>query len=249
MAAAWTPPILKTVAARTRGSRSCSPQIERHREWLTGSGELDAAAPVAPAAAGRDHPEGAGGGGGRPRAGRRPRGRPRLRRARGPLPRGRPAVRRASWRRRAGDPQARPPGHRRALDRGGPAALRGAGARRRGHRGGAPGGGARGDDPLRRDADRAARADDRPTPPSPSSWRGAARASTTCAWRATTSPRTTPGCARPGYEVLRERPTRGAGGCWVQFVHPKSAGGVLIELSMEDGEHGAIEAARTMERA
>lgn len=39
-----------------------------------------------------------------------------------------------------------------------------------------------------------------------------------------------------GYEVLRERPTRGAGGCWVQFVHPKSAGGVLIELSMEDGE-------------
>ena len=23
----------------------------------------------------------------------------------------------------------------------------------------------------------------------------------------------------------------GAGGCWVQFVHPKSAGGVLVELS------------------
>ncbi len=34
-----------------------------------------------------------------------------------------------------------------------------------------------------------------------------------------------------GLEVLRERPTRGAGGCWVQFVHPKSAGGVLLELS------------------
>ena len=41
-----------------------------------------------------------------------------------------------------------------------------------------------------------------------------------------------------GFDVLRERPTRGAGGCWVQFVHPKSAGGVLLELSMpgEEGE-------------
>jgi hypothetical protein len=36
--------------------------------------------------------------------------------------------------------------------------------------------------------------------------------------------------------VLRPEPTRGAGGCWVQFVHPKSAGGVLLELS--EGEHG-----------
>jgi methylmalonyl-CoA/ethylmalonyl-CoA epimerase len=34
-----------------------------------------------------------------------------------------------------------------------------------------------------------------------------------------------------GYRVLRDKPTRGAGGCWVQFVHPKSAGGVLVELS------------------
>lgn len=34
-----------------------------------------------------------------------------------------------------------------------------------------------------------------------------------------------------GYRLLRESPTRGAGGCWVQFVHPKSAGGVLVELS------------------
>ncbi len=33
--------------------------------------------------------------------------------------------------------------------------------------------------------------------------------------------------------VLRPEPTRGAGGCWVQFVHPKSAGGVLVELSQE----------------
>lgn len=43
-----------------------------------------------------------------------------------------------------------------------------------------------------------------------------------------------------GYQVLRPEPTRGAGGCWVQFVHPKSAGGVLLELSEESGEeHGS----------
>ena len=34
-----------------------------------------------------------------------------------------------------------------------------------------------------------------------------------------------------GVRLLRAEPTRGAGGCWVQFVHPKSAGGVLLELS------------------
>jgi methylmalonyl-CoA epimerase len=34
-----------------------------------------------------------------------------------------------------------------------------------------------------------------------------------------------------GYDLLRPEPTRGAGGCWVQFVHPRSAGGVLVELS------------------
>ncbi len=41
-----------------------------------------------------------------------------------------------------------------------------------------------------------------------------------------------------GLDVLRDQPTRGAGGCWVQFVHPKSAGGVLLELSQEpeDGD-------------
>jgi len=39
-----------------------------------------------------------------------------------------------------------------------------------------------------------------------------------------------------GARVLREQPTRGAGGCWVQFVHPKSAGGVLVELSQEADE-------------
>ena len=36
-----------------------------------------------------------------------------------------------------------------------------------------------------------------------------------------------------GFEMLRPAPTLGAGGCWVQFVHPKSAGGVLVELSEE----------------
>lgn len=34
-----------------------------------------------------------------------------------------------------------------------------------------------------------------------------------------------------GVQVLRPQPTLGAGGCRVQFVHPKSAGGVLLELS------------------
>jgi methylmalonyl-CoA/ethylmalonyl-CoA epimerase len=34
-----------------------------------------------------------------------------------------------------------------------------------------------------------------------------------------------------GYQLLRPEPSRGAGGCWIQFVHPKSTGGVLVELS------------------
>ncbi len=34
-----------------------------------------------------------------------------------------------------------------------------------------------------------------------------------------------------GLRVLRPEPTIGAGGCEVQFVHPKSTGGVLLELS------------------
>jgi len=41
-----------------------------------------------------------------------------------------------------------------------------------------------------------------------------------------------------GFQVLRPEPTRGAGGCWVQFLHPKSTGGVLLELS-ESGDEGA----------
>ncbi len=39
-----------------------------------------------------------------------------------------------------------------------------------------------------------------------------------------------------GARLLRERPTAGAGGARVQFVHPKSAGGVLVELAQ--GGHG-----------
>jgi methylmalonyl-CoA/ethylmalonyl-CoA epimerase len=39
-----------------------------------------------------------------------------------------------------------------------------------------------------------------------------------------------------GYDVLRPEPTLGAGGCWVQFVHPKSTGGVLLELSQKGEE-------------
>lgn len=38
-----------------------------------------------------------------------------------------------------------------------------------------------------------------------------------------------------GVELLRSEPTRGMGGSRVQFIHPKSAGGVLVELA-EGGE-------------
>ena len=34
-----------------------------------------------------------------------------------------------------------------------------------------------------------------------------------------------------GLALVRPEPSRGAGGCWVQFVHPKSAGGVLLEIA------------------
>lgn len=39
-----------------------------------------------------------------------------------------------------------------------------------------------------------------------------------------------------GLRVLRPEPTMGAGGCEVQFVHPKSTGGVLLELSQPPAE-------------
>ena len=40
---------------------------------------------------------------------------------------------------------------------------------------------------------------------------------------------------RRGFDLLRAEPSPGAGGCWIQFVHPKSAGGVLVELSQRNG--------------
>ena len=39
-----------------------------------------------------------------------------------------------------------------------------------------------------------------------------------------------------GFELLRDEPTPGAGGSRVQFVHPKSAGGVLVELAQAPAE-------------
>lgn len=45
--------------------------------------------------------------------------------------------------------------------------------------------------------------------------------------------------AGSGYELLSDEPQRGAHGCLVCFVHPRSAGGVLIELSQPaDGTEG-----------
>lgn len=38
-----------------------------------------------------------------------------------------------------------------------------------------------------------------------------------------------------GFELLSEEPQRGANGCLVCFVHPKSTGGVLLELSESAG--------------
>jgi methylmalonyl-CoA/ethylmalonyl-CoA epimerase len=43
--------------------------------------------------------------------------------------------------------------------------------------------------------------------------------------------------AGEGYRVLSEEPLQGADGCLVCFIHPKSAGGVLIELSQPVVSH------------
>ena len=42
-----------------------------------------------------------------------------------------------------------------------------------------------------------------------------------------------------GVRTLDDTPRPGAGGCQVAFIHPKSAGGVLVELSQpgEGGQH------------
>ena len=41
-----------------------------------------------------------------------------------------------------------------------------------------------------------------------------------------------------GLRTLDETPRPGAGGCQVAFVHPKSVGGVLVELSQPPAEGG-----------
>lgn len=48
-----------------------------------------------------------------------------------------------------------------------------------------------------------------------------------------------------GVEVLRPEPTRGAGGALVQFVHPRSADGVLVELA-QAGRHDTAHESREM---
>lgn len=45
-----------------------------------------------------------------------------------------------------------------------------------------------------------------------------------------------------GVQLLRPAPTPGAGGSRVQFVHPKSAGGVLVELAEPHGHGGGEDA-------
>lgn len=42
---------------------------------------------------------------------------------------------------------------------------------------------------------------------------------------------------RSGYRLLSEEPQPGAHGCQVCFVHPKSTGGVLLELSQPGANH------------
>ena len=42
--------------------------------------------------------------------------------------------------------------------------------------------------------------------------------------------------ADKGYILLNPAPVKGAGGCLVNFLHPKSTGGVLIEVSQKMGD-------------
>ena len=39
-----------------------------------------------------------------------------------------------------------------------------------------------------------------------------------------------------GFVLINDEPVLGAGGCMVNFIHPKSTGGVLIELSQKPKE-------------
>ncbi|MBK22394.1 MAG: methylmalonyl-CoA epimerase [Halobacteriovorax sp.] len=40
-----------------------------------------------------------------------------------------------------------------------------------------------------------------------------------------------------GFRLINEEPVFGAGGCLVNFIHPKSTGGVLVELSQHPKEN------------
>jgi methylmalonyl-CoA/ethylmalonyl-CoA epimerase len=40
-----------------------------------------------------------------------------------------------------------------------------------------------------------------------------------------------------GVQLINEEPRQGAHNCLVAFVHPKSTGGILLELSEPQGEH------------
>jgi methylmalonyl-CoA/ethylmalonyl-CoA epimerase len=44
---------------------------------------------------------------------------------------------------------------------------------------------------------------------------------------------------KQGYQLLSDEPQAGAHGCLVCFVHPKSTGGVLLELSQPNGSDHA----------
>jgi methylmalonyl-CoA/ethylmalonyl-CoA epimerase len=36
-----------------------------------------------------------------------------------------------------------------------------------------------------------------------------------------------------GFQLIDEKPRKGAGGYWIAFIHPKSTNGVLIEISQK----------------
>ena len=163
--------------------------------------------------------------------------------ARGPLLGGRTALRAVvrAGARPAGEDAARdglqdrPPRHRRRVDRRGARRLPRARARRSQARGGADAEGRRGVPAGGREPHRAARADLARTRPSRSSWRSAARASTTSASPSRTSRRRSRTSRRKGSGSSTRSRCPGAGGKRVAFLHPEAGRGVLIELVREGG--------------
>lgn len=43
-------------------------------------------------------------------------------------------------------------------------------------------------------------------------------------------------CRRNGFQLIDEKPRIGAGGCLIAFLHPKSTGGILMELTQHKSE-------------